>query len=127
MPVVHNLHMQFLFDLVGRVIRSVLRLVLFLAAAVFGLSLLIAVLGAVVLTALWSLLTGRKPAVWTTFTRFRQASQQFKQGRWSPMDAPAGGHAAGRSMPADVVDVQAREVGEPAGYATMPPEQLPKP
>ena len=56
--------------------RSVLRLVLPLAAGVFALSLLTAVLVAVLLTALWSLLTGRKPAMFTTFTRFRQASRQ---------------------------------------------------
>ena len=126
MPSVHNQYMQFLFDLVGRVIRSVLRLVLFLAAAVFGLSLLAAVLGAVVLTALWSLLTGRKPAVFTTFTRFRQATRQFKQGVWSPMDFPAAGDRSARSMPADVVDVQAHEVQERPLRTNLPLEQEPK-
>ena len=107
----------------GQILRSLLRLVLFLAAGVFMLSLLAAILGAVLLTAMWSLLTGRKPAVFTTFTRFRQATQQFRQGTWPQQ----GGVASRGAMPADVVDVQAREVGEPAGYATVPPERLPKP
>jgi len=103
---VHNAGMQFIFGFVGQILRSVLRLVLFLAAGVFALSLLLAVLVAVLLTVLWSLLTGRKPAVFTTFTRFRQASRQFRQGGRSPQaGAPFGGAA-----PADVVDVQAHEV-----------------
>jgi len=125
MPVVHNPSMQFLFDFVGRVMRGVLRLVLFLAAGVFALSFLVAVLGAVVLTALWSLLTGRKPAIITTFTRFRQASQQFQkfqQRGGSPMDASS----SGRSMPADVVDVQAHEVQERPQRTNLPLEQDPK-
>jgi hypothetical protein len=115
--------MESIFGFVGQFLRSVLRLVLFLVAGVFMLSLLAAILGAVLLTAIWSLLTGRKPAVFTTFSRFRQATQQFRQGTW-----PQPGVAASRGTTSgDVVDVQAREVGEPAGYATMPPEQLPKP
>lgn len=126
MPVVHNLRMQFLFDFVGRVIRRALRLVLFIAAAVFALSLLTAILVAVLLTALWSLLTGRKPAIFTTFTRFRQASQQFRQKGWSPMDAPGTGRTTGRSMPADVVDVQAHEVQERPLRTNLPLKQEPK-
>ncbi len=121
-PVVHNARMKFLFDFVGRVIRSMLRLLLFVAAGVFALSLLTAVLGAVVLTALWSLLTGRKPAVFTTFSHFRQATRQFKQGGWPPMDADS----AGRSSPAEVVDVQVREVQERPLRTNLPLEQKPK-
>lgn len=125
MPVGHNQTMRFIFDFVGRVVRSVLRLVLFLAAGALALGFLVAVLVAVVLTALWSLLTGRKPAVFTTFARFRQASQQFQQfqrrGR-SPMDRPTPGHP----MPADVVDVQAHEVQDKTLHATLPLEQEPK-
>lgn len=112
----HNVRMQFLFDFVGQVMRSVLRLVLLLAAGVFALSLLTAVLVAVLLTALWSLLTGRKPAMFTTFTRFRQASRQFRQGPWSPQ----GGAAGGGAPPADVVDVQAHEVDERTVRANLP-------
>jgi hypothetical protein len=93
-------------DFFGRVVRRVLRLVLLLAAGVFALSLLIAVLGAVLLTAVWSLLTGRKPAVFTTFTRFRQASQHFRHGPWAPQQTPA----STGSFSAEVVDVQASEV-----------------
>jgi hypothetical protein len=120
---VHNAQMEFIFGFVGQILRSVLRLVLFLAAGVFMLSLLAAILGAVLLTAMWSLLTGRKPAVFTTFSRFRQATRQFRQGT-RPQQ---GGVASRGATHADVVDVQAHEVGEPAGYATVPPEQLPRP
>ncbi|MDE2419335.1 MAG: hypothetical protein KGN32_16180 [Burkholderiales bacterium] len=111
-----------MFDFVGQILRSVLRLVLLLAAGVFALSLLSAVLVAVLLTALWSLLTGRKPAVFTTFTRFRQASRQFRQGAWSPQ---SGAHF-GTAAPADVVDVQAHEVGERTVRANLPLEHEPK-
>lgn len=104
----HNAGMEIIADWMGRLLRSVLRLVLLLAAGVFALSLLLAILVAVTFTALWSLITGRKPAVFTTFTHFQQATRQFRQGRW-----PAhGGPAPSDASPVDVVDVQAREVGE---------------
>ena len=104
--------MQFLFDFVGQVMRSVLRLVLLLAAG-FALSLLRHL---VPLLTARSLLTGRKPAMFTTFTRFRQASRQFRQGPWSPQ----GGAAGGGAPPADVVDVQAHEVDERTVRAHLP-------
>ncbi|QDL56221.1 hypothetical protein [Rhodoferax aquaticus] len=86
--------------------RAVVKLVLVGMAAIFGLSLLVAVLVAVLVTVVWSLLTGRKPAIFTTFTRFRQAAQAFKTGRasWGQRN----GHAP--QSAADVVDVQAHEV-----------------
>lgn len=104
----HNAGMEIIADWMGRLLRSVLRLVVLLAAGVFALSLLLAILVAVTLTALWSLITGRKPAVFTTFTHFQQATRQFRHGRW-----PAQGEtSANGATPTDVVDVQAREVGE---------------
>ena len=46
------------------------------------------------------LLTGRKPAVFTTYTRFTQAAQQFRPGHATEVSPDS----------ADVVDVQAHEV-----------------
>jgi hypothetical protein len=51
------------------------------------------------------LLTGRKPAVVTTFTQFNQAAQRFRPGK------------------GDVVDVQAYEV-RAAPEAALPPKAL---
>ena len=55
-------------------------------------------------TAIRFLLTGRKPVVFTAFTRFSQAAQQFRPGGMS-------GHGAtARPDSADIVDVEAHEV-----------------
>jgi uncharacterized iron-regulated membrane protein len=77
---------------------------------VFLLGLLLSALLAVVATIVWSLLTGRKPAVFTVMSRFRQASRQFRDGGWPG--------SATRTPPssADVVDVQAHEVREALGH-----------
>ena len=96
--------MNFFFELVSGVIRFLIKLVLLVAALIFITSLLAAGLVVALFTALWSLLTGRKPTAVTTFMRFRQASQQFRPGGWPGRGGP---QAPG---PADVVDVQAHEV-----------------
>ena len=69
-----------------------------------ALSVLLVVLLAVGVHVLWSLVRGRKPALFTTFTRFRQASQHFSAGGWGR----SGGFAGPRTE--DVVDVQVHEV-----------------
>jgi hypothetical protein len=101
--------MNFLFDFVAGALRGLVRLTMIALGAVFLLGLLLTALLAVVATIVWSLLTGRKPAIFTVVSRFRQASQQFRNGGWpghatSNPRAPPGG--------ADVVDVQAHEVRE---------------
>jgi hypothetical protein len=88
---------------VSRLLRSILRLSLVLLGLLFVAALLCIGLSAALLTVLWSLLTGRKPQAWTTFTRFRQAAQPFQQ--WARPGAP-GQPARGD----DIVDVQAHEV-----------------
>jgi len=85
------------------IFRILFKLLLSLFALVFVVSLLVAGLVAVVVTVVWALLRGRKPAVFTTVSRFRQASHKFRQGTWSGPTAPP-------SKDSDVVDVQAREV-----------------
>jgi len=116
---VHNLRMNPLMSLIAAVFRTIVRLSLFALASVFVLLLLGIGLAATMLTILWSLLTGRKPAVWTTFTRFQQASRQFRSGVWTgrPQDETAAPSGAARN--ADVVDVDFKEIPE------SPPKKLP--
>jgi hypothetical protein len=98
-------------NLVSRVLRGLLKLFMVLAGAVFFLSLLIFIFGAVLITIVWSLLRGRRPAVFTTVSRFRQASQHLRQGRWPGNGAPS------PAANSDVVDVQAHEVREVLGHS----------
>jgi hypothetical protein len=98
--------MQLVSTLFSALVRITFRLVLLAAALVFILSLLCVALVSVTWVLLKALLTGRKPAFVTTFTRFRQASQQFRSGEWPTR----GGAGFGRAAPDDVMDVQAHEV-----------------
>jgi hypothetical protein len=84
--------------------RSLIKLVLIASAASIVLAVLLIGICAALLTAVWSLLTGRKPAAYTTFMRFRDASRQFQQGSWPRGPAPTAQRAD------DIVDVQAHEV-----------------
>lgn len=94
-------------DLLGRLGRTVLRLALGLAAAVFLLSLLLASLLVVLGVSVWSLVTGRKPAPAVLFARMRERSQHYARGNWrGPVQ---GGRPATRG---DVVDIEAREIDD---------------
>jgi hypothetical protein len=106
--------MNGLFDFFARLVRGILKLVLGVAALVFVLSLLLATLVVVSGMSLWALITGRKPAPFVVFNRFRQTSQRYTHGVW-PGRGPA------QSM-GDVVDVQAHEVVE----APAPREAAPR-
>jgi hypothetical protein len=109
-------------DLIARIISLLFKLVLFGAALVFVVSLLLAGVVVVVVTVLLSLLTGRKPKIVTTFTRFRQASQQFRPGVWP------GERGQRSAVPADIVDVQAHEVPDQligTNETPRPPETRP--
>jgi hypothetical protein len=87
-------------DFLSRLLGTVIKLVLVLAAAVFVVSFLVAALVVVLLVSLWSLVTGRKPAPVVMFTRMREQSQRYAQGVWPGRGAPVG----------DVVDVEVTEV-----------------
>jgi len=102
--------MNALTDIVGRLLRGLLRFLLALAGLVFLASLMLAGLIAVALLSLWALLTGRKPAPVMVFQRFRQTSARY--GTWS---------GPGRSTGDDVVDVQAQEVPEHPAPRVDPP------
>lgn len=94
--------------LVTGVLRALFRLALLVFTVSLIISLIFLAIVATVFTVLWSLLTGRKPALVTTFQRFNQARQQFRGGGWPGRAAP--GADFGRSPPDDVMDVQAHEV-----------------
>lgn len=89
---------------VNALFRSLIKLVLIASAAVLVLGVLLVGLCAALVTLVWSLLTGRKPAAYTTFMRFREASRQFQGRAWT------GGATASPARPEDIVDVQAHEV-----------------
>jgi hypothetical protein len=87
--------------------------------AIFVLSLLLAVLVVVLVSSLWALLNGRKPAPVVMFQHFRQASQRYNGGVWP--GRPGAGRAVGRgTVEGDVVDVQAHEVHEPTAPGAAP-------
>ena len=87
--------------------RSLIKLVLIASAAVVVAGVLLVGLSVALITFVWSMLTGRRPAAFSTFMRFRNASRQFQNGGWPGRPAPAGSHSAAH---ADIVDVQAHEV-----------------
>ncbi len=96
--------MNLLFELVSSILRVVAKVVLIALTAIFALSVLCVGLAVVAVLVLRFLLTGRKPAVFTTMTRFNRAAQQFRPG-FRP-----GAATAARQDGADVVDVEAHEV-----------------
>ena len=96
--------MNLLFDLLASILRVAVKLVLLVLAAVFALGMFFAGLLVVAVMGLRYLLTGRKPAVVTTFTRFNQAARQFRPG------FRTGDTSTVRPDSADIVDVEAHEV-----------------
>ncbi len=108
--------MTLLIDFIATVVRAILKLALLLAALIFITSVLVAGIVVALVTALWSLLTGRKPAVVTHFMRFKQASQQFRPGAWS------GRAGQPSTASAEVVDVQAHEVPDTLIGMNSPPQ-----
>lgn len=91
--------MSELIDLFARVLRGALGLALWLLAAAIGLGLLLAALLLLAVGALWALLRGRRP----TRPVFVARMQRFTRTRVWP----------GQPGTAEVVDVEARDVGEP--------------
>jgi uncharacterized membrane protein YgcG len=112
--------MEPLSVLVTGVLRGVLRLALLVFTVSLIISLIFVAIVATVFTVLWALLTGRKPAAYTTFTRFRQSAQQFRPGSW----ASGGGSGFSNAPKGDVVDVQVTEVpNAPLGNSAEPTEK----
>ena len=86
-------------NFISRLVRFVIKLILAAFGLVFAISLLLAALIVVVLSLLKSLVTGKKPAPVMVFSRF----QKFAPGgMW---------HSAAKAQnTVDVVDVEVREV-----------------
>ncbi len=74
--------MQTITRLIDNFCRLLLRVVMFIVAAGLAVILFCVALVVVAFVLLRALLTGRKPQVFTTFSRFHQTSQQFAFGRW---------------------------------------------
>lgn len=91
--------MNLISDALGGLARLLTRLVLWAAGAVFALSLLVAALVVVVVLTLRALFTGRKPEPVVVWRRWQSAAKATRFG------------ARGAGADAEVVDVQAREVG----------------
>ncbi len=98
-------------NFIGRLLRFVLKLALAAFGLVFAVSLLAAALVVVVFSMLKSLVTGKKPAPFVAFSQFKQ----FKK------DAGGGWPFASQAAPqGDVVDVEMREVKEPQSDKRLP-------
>jgi hypothetical protein len=96
--------MNVLFEFATGVLRGVVKVALLALTVVFVLGVLCIGLALSLVAVIRFVLTGRKPAVFATFTQFNQAAQQFRPGNW-PGGAARNAHDNG-----DVVDVQAHEV-----------------
>lgn len=112
--------MNLILDLVAGILRGLTKVALIALTGVFLLAVLCIGLLFVLVTSLRYLLTGRRPAVFSTFTRFSQAADQFRPGR-----RPAQGMDAYPDS-GDVVDVQAHEVHpvNPVLGAPTPPKAV---
>lgn len=104
---------------VGRVMRAVVKLTLLAFGLVVMLGLLMLAVAGLLVALLRYVFTGRKPVAFAAFTQFRQfrQSSQFRRsgqpGYGNDPTAHAGRTARvhGAHSVADVVDVQAYEVG----------------
>ena len=96
--------MNLLSEIVSGILRGLVKVVVLVLSIILVLSVLCVGLVVVLATAIRFVLTGRKPAVFTTFTRFNQAARQFRPERW-PGATPGAGADGG-----EVVDVQVHEV-----------------
>jgi hypothetical protein len=90
--------------------RKLIRWVFMVWFALLVIGILLVGVAVALLSVVWSLLMGRKPALVTTFMRFRQASQHFQNGMQQRPDPQRRPDSQG-----DVVDVQVKEV-----RATLP-------
>jgi hypothetical protein len=101
-------------EMARRALRGLSRLFTLALLGSFVLGLLLLGIAVAGLSVLWSLLRGKRPAMFTVFRTFQQASRQFgrRPGRMSgaPEGAPWARHAANEGSINDVVDVQAHEV-----------------
>ena len=96
--------MDMFIDLFLRILRGFLKIMMLLLATALIMGLISVALIWILFTIVWSLLTGRKPAVFTIVSRFRQTSDNLRKGLWPGFTSPPAANEA------DIVDVQAHEV-----------------
>ncbi len=100
-------------NIISRLVRFVIKLILAVFGLVFAISLLLAALIVVVLSLLKSVITGKKPAPVMVFSRF----QKFAPGGMWP-------GAAMTKNSNDVVDVEVHEIQ--ANSELLKSEKLPR-
>ena len=100
--------MSLIAEFASQIVSLALRLVFGLFALVFALSLLVAGVIAVFFMLLRSLLTGRRPAPFVVWQRYREASKASAE-RWTRR-APGAPRGAVRPTADDVTDVTPRDV-----------------
>ena len=86
-------------------LSALIRGLLAVAALIFAVSLLLALVLVVLVTSLLALLQGRRPQVAVWWTRYRDLTRGMRTGRASPRWGQP-------EHSADIVDVQAKEVPE---------------
>ena len=106
--------MNLITDPISAVLRIVVKLVFLLLTTVFVLVMLALGITVAVLTVIWALLSGRKPALFTNFMRFRHAARPFSPKTWTKQAAYP------HTPDVDVVDVQAHEVPAALGAQGQP-------
>lgn len=98
-------------NFIGKFFRFIIKLVLAAFGLVFAISFLFVALVVMVLSLLKSLVTWTKPTPFVIFSQYKQ----FKK------NSRAGWPRASKPMPqSDVVDVEVREVKDPANEQRLP-------
>ena len=101
-------------NFISKFFHFIIKLVLAAFGLVFAISFLFVVLVVMVFSLLKSLITWTKPTPFVIFRQFRQFRQFRKNSR-------AGWPRASKPMPqSDVVDVEVREVKDPANEQRLP-------
>lgn len=100
--------------IVSGILRGLVKAVVLVVSTVVVLAVLCVGLVVALTTMLRFVLTGRRPAVFATFTRFNQAARSFRPDGWPGVTRD------GRSDTGDVVDVQAHEVRSVVNTALPP-------
>ena len=108
--------MNALSEFATRTLRGLSRLFTLAVLGSFVLGLLLLGIVAALLSVLWSLVRGKRPALFTVFQFFQRASRPFGQRPGAMPPSTPDSAAAGMRWPRsaanadDVVDVQAHEV-----------------
>jgi hypothetical protein len=118
--------MNALSECTARALRALSRLLTLLLLGSFVLGLLLLGVAVALLSVLWSLLRGKRPAMFTVLRTFQQASRQFGRGPANRPEKTTAGPHAGMPWPRSaanqdqVVDVQALEVRPALGERPQP-------